>query len=97
MVVVTAPTTGGRDIADFARDLGNSWGIGRKGYNDGVMILVAPNERKVRIAVGYGLEKRLTDRLCKQIIEQEMLPHLREGDFAGGIGAGTDALIAQLR
>jgi uncharacterized protein len=96
MVVATVPTLGGRDVADFTRDLSNSWGIGRKGYNDGVVLLVAPNELKVRIAVGYGLEKKLTHVVCQQIIDNAILPRFRRGDLAGGIEAGTDALIARL-
>ena len=97
MVVVTIPSLGGRDIADFARDLGNSWGIGRKGYDDGVILLVAPHERKVRIAVGYGLEKTLTSSVCQKIIDESILPRFRKGDLAGGIEAGTDALVKRLR
>jgi uncharacterized protein len=96
MVVVTVPTLGGRDVADYTRDLSNNWGIGRKGYNDGVVLLVAPVEHKVRIAVGYGLERKLTHDVCQGIIEQTMLPRFREGDVPGGIEAGTDALIAHL-
>lgn len=96
LVVVTVPSLGGRDVADYTRDLANSWGIGRKYYNDGVVLLVAPKERKVRIAVGYGLEKRLADGACQQIIDQVMLPKFRKGDLPGGIEAGMDALIARL-
>jgi uncharacterized protein len=96
LVVVTVPTLNGRDVADFTRDLANSWGVGRKGYNDGVVLLVAPTERKVRIAVGYGLEGRLTHEVCQQIIDQTMLPRFRHGDVRGGIEAGTDALIIHL-
>ena len=96
LVVVTVPTLNGRDVTDFTRDLANVWGIGRKGYNDGVVLLVAPHERKVRIAVGYGLEVRLTHDVCQQIIDQAMLPHFRHGDIPGGIEAGTEALITRL-
>jgi uncharacterized protein len=96
LVVVTVPTLGGRDVADYTRDLSNRWGIGRKGYNDGVVLLVAPVERKVRIAVGYGLEGKLTHDVCQQVIEKTMLPRFREGDVPGGVEAGTDALIARL-
>lgn len=96
MVVVTVPTLGGADIATFTRDLANSWGIGRKGHDDGVVILVAPNERKVRIAVGYGLENVLTHDLCKQIIDEQMLPRFRQGDLPGGIESGANAVIARL-
>jgi len=96
LVVTTVPSLGGLDVADFTRDLANKWGIGRKGYNDGVVLLVAPNEMKVRIAVGYGLERTLTQEVCQQIIDRSMLPRLRKGDLPGGIEAGTDALIARL-
>jgi uncharacterized protein len=97
MVVVTVPALSGRDVADFTRDLANEWGIGRKGYDDGVVVLVAPNERKVRIAVGYGLEGTLTHEVCRQIIDTAMLPRFRHRDIPGGIEAGTDALIVRLR
>ena len=96
MVVVTVPTLHGRDVADFTKDLANAWGIGRKGHNDGVVLLVAPNEHKVRIAVGYGLEGLLTHDVCQQIIDRTIVPHFRQGDLGGGIQAGTDALIAKL-
>ncbi|KKW90741.1 TPM domain-containing protein [Sphingobium chungbukense] len=96
LVVVTVSSLGGRDVANYTRDLANSWGIGRKGHNDGVVLLVAPNERKVRIAVGYGFEKRLSDGACQQIIDQKILPSFRKGDLSGGIKAGTDALITLL-
>ena len=96
MVVVTVPSFGGLDVATFATNLSNDWGIGREGHNDGVLVLVAPNERKVRIAVGLGLEKTLTNDLCKQIIDEEMLPRFRNGDLPGGIEEGVDLLIARL-
>jgi uncharacterized protein len=60
------------------------------------VLLVAPNERKVRIAVGYGLEGTLTREVCQQIIDTVMLPRFRHGDISGGIEVGTDALIARL-
>lgn len=96
MVVVTVPSLGGSDIATFTTNLANRWGIGRKGHDDGVVLLVAPNEKKVRIAVGYALEKTLTDAACKQIIQEQMLPNFRKGDLPRGIEAGADALIARL-
>lgn len=96
MVIVTVPSLGGQDIASHTRNLENSWGIGRKGYDDGVVLLVAPNERQVRIAVGFGLEKVLTREVCQQIIDSLMLPRFRVGDLLGGIEAGTDALIVRL-
>jgi uncharacterized protein len=96
MVVVTVPSLDGADIATFTRNLANRWGIGRKGHDDGVVLLVAPNERKVRIAVGYGLEKTLTDAECQQIIDEQMLPRFRNGDLPRGIASGVDSLIARL-
>jgi uncharacterized protein len=94
MVVVTVRSLAGRDVADFARDLANSWGIGRRCYNDGIMLLVAPNEQKVRIAVGYGLERTLTHRVSQRIIDRNILPAFKQGDLPAGIEAGVRALIA---
>jgi uncharacterized protein len=96
MIVVTVPSLGGRDVADYARALANAWGIGRPGHNDGVVILVAPNERKARIAVGDGLEGVLPDALCAQIMRDEMIPRFRSADYAGGIEAGVGALARRL-
>ena len=95
MVIVTVPSLNGQDIADFTTALANAWGIGRAEHDDGVVVLVAPNERKVRIAVGYGLEKTLTDALCGHIIEEQMLPRFRQGELATGIEAGATAVIKQ--
>ena len=96
MVVVTVQSLGGEHIAAFTRKLANSWGIGRKGHDDGVVVLIAPQERSARIAVGYGVEKKLPDALCQQIMDQQMIPRFREGDLAGGIEAGVNALAARL-
>lgn len=96
MVVVTVETLEGRDVADFTRDLANAWGIGRQGHHDGVVVLVAPHERKVRIAVGYGLEQSLPDSVCQKIIDEQMLAPFRRGDFERGIEAGVSALIDEL-
>ena len=96
MVVVTVKSLDGDDVAAFTTRLANSWGIGRKGYDDGVVLLVASKERKARIAVGYGLEKQLPDILCRHIMAQKIVPRFREGDMAGGIEAGVNALIARL-
>ncbi|MXP15816.1 TPM domain-containing protein [Altererythrobacter confluentis] len=96
MVIATVPTLGGQDIAEFTTDLANSWGIGRKDYDDGVVLLIAPNEQKARIAVGLGLERELTDALCQQIMDEKIIPQFRDGDLAGGIDAGADAIIFRL-
>lgn len=93
MVVVTLPTLGGRDVADVADALGNAWGVG---HGDGVVVLVAPNERRMRISTANGIRAVLPDETCQQIIDDTMPPRFRDGDFPGGIEAGTDALIAHL-
>lgn len=96
LVIVTVNSLEGRDVADFTRDLANAWGIGRKDYNDGVVVLVAPNERKVRIAVGFGLEQALPSSLCQTIIDVQMLPRFAKGEMEQGIDAGVSALIDRL-
>jgi uncharacterized protein len=83
LVVVTVTSLRGRDVADFTRELANSWGIGRKCYDDGIVLLVAPHERKVRIAVGYGLEKALPNEVAQRIIDQRILPQFRRGEYRG--------------
>ncbi|HEX8062884.1 MAG TPA: TPM domain-containing protein, partial [Allosphingosinicella sp.] len=97
LVVATVPSLQGNDIADFGYQLGRHWGIGQKGANNGVILLVAPNEHKVRIDVGYGLEPIMTDALSHQIITQQILPAFKRNDYPGGINAGADAIIAQLQ
>lgn len=97
LVVATVPDLQGYDISDYGYQLGRAWGLGDAERNDGALLLVAPNERKVRIEVGYGLEGYLTDALSALIIQNQILPRFRDGDFPGGIEAGTDAIIAQLQ
>lgn len=96
LVVVTLKSLEGYDIADYGVQLGRHWQIGQKGANNGVLLIVAPAERKVRIEVGYGLEGVLTDALSSQIIQGDILPRFRSNDYPGGINAGTDAIINQL-
>ena len=96
MVIVTVSSLGGHTIEDFGHDLGNSWGIGRKDVNDGVLLIVAPNERKVRIEVGYGLEGVLRDEEAGHIIQNDILPRFRAGDLSGGIVAGTKAVLHEI-
>lgn len=97
LVVVTLPDLQGYDISDYGYRLGRAWGIGSKDRNDGVLLIVAPNERQVRIEVGYGLEPILTDGLSSLIISQAIIPHFRDNDMAGGIEAGVDAIANQLQ
>ena len=92
LVVVTLPDLQGYDIADYGFRLGDHWGIGTKDRDDGVLLIVAPKERKVRIEVGYGLEGILTDALSGRIIRDSIIPHFKQNDFPGGIEAGVDAL-----
>lgn len=96
VVVVTLPTLGGYDIADYGYQLGRHWGIGQKGTNNGVLFIIAPSEKKVRIEVGYGLEPVLTDALSEVILSSAVLPKFRSGDVQGGIVDGTNAIIGQL-
>jgi uncharacterized protein len=96
LVVVTLPSLQGAEIEDYGYQLGRAWGIGQKGKSNGVLFIVAPAEHKVRIEVGYGLEPVLTDALSNVILQQAVLPKFRGGDVAGGVVAGTDALVQQL-
>src|SRR6516164_2497651 len=93
VVVVTLESLQGYPIEDFGYQLGRKWGIGQKGKNTGALLIVAPNERKVRIEVGYGLEGTLTDAASRTIIESSIIPRLRVNDLAGGIGRGVDDII----
>lgn len=96
LVVVTVSSLQGDDIADYGYRLGRAWGIGQKGQNNGVLFIIAPNDRKVRIEVGYGMEGVLTDAFTSVIINQAVLPKFKAGDIPGGVEAGTDALIEQM-
>lgn len=96
LVVVTVPSLQGYAIENFAYDLGKAWKIGQQGKDNGVILLVAPNERKVRIEVGRGLEPIITDALASIIIQTTILPRFRRGEFAAGIIAGADDLIAAM-
>jgi len=93
LVVVTLPGLQGYDIADYGYRLGRAWGIGQKGKNNGALLIIAPTEKKVRVEAGYGLEPVLTDAVSSLIIQREMLPRFREGDYAGGTTAGVDAIL----
>ncbi len=96
VVVVTLKSLQGTTIDDYGWQLGRAWGIGRQGKNDGALLIVAPNERKVRIEVGYGLEGILTDAASRLIIERIMLPAFRSGQYGPGILAGTGAILKML-
>lgn len=93
IVVVTVPTLEGYDIADYGVQLARHWGIGTEESNNGVVMLVAPNERKVRIEVGYGLEGALPDGLAGDIIRRQILPEFRTSNFSAGITQGVSAVL----
>jgi uncharacterized protein len=97
LVVATVPDLQGYPIEDYGYRLGRAWGVGLKDLDNGAILIVAPNERRVRVEVGYGLTPVLTDALSSLIISQAILPAFRAGDMPGGVVAGADALIAQLR
>lgn len=96
LVIATVPSLQGVTIEEFANGLFRFWKLGEKAKNNGVLLLVAPKERKIRIEVGYGLEGALTDALSKIIITTAVTPKFKTGDFAGGIEAGTDGILAIL-
>ena len=95
-VVVTLSSLQGYEIADFGYQLGRHWGIGQAEKDNGLLLIVAPNEREVRFEVGYGLEGTMTDALTRVIIENAILPRFRADDMAGGIERGVDDAIQVL-
>ena len=97
LVVVTTPTLDGRRIEDYSYDLGNAWGVGDAKRDDGLLLVVAPNERKVRIEVDYGLESSFSDVFSKKILDETILPKFGDGDLQAGIVAGVDRMIAKMK
>lgn len=97
LVVVTLKSLQGYDIADYGYQLGRYWGIGQKGKNNGVLLIVAPNERKVRIEVGYGLEGDLTDAISSVIIQTKILPYFKKSNYNDGILSGVKAIIGVIK
>ena len=96
LVVATVTSLEGQEIEPYANELFRSWKLGEKEKNNGVLLLVAPNEHRVRIEVGYGLEGTLTDALSKVIITNAITPRFKTGDFSGGISRGVDDIITVL-
>ena len=93
VAVLLVPTIGGEAIEDFAGRVTDEWKLGRKGVDDGVLFVVAKQERKMRIHTGRGVQGTLTDALSRRIIADIVAPRFRSGDFAGGIDAGADAIM----
>ena len=94
VVVLLVPTTAPEDIADYTQRLGDAWKIGRRDVGDGVLFVVAKNDRRLRIAPAKTLEGALPDLLAKRIIDEVVTPAFRQGDYAGGLNAGIDRLSA---
>jgi len=93
VAVLLVPTTQPETVEQYAIRVFDEWKLGRKGVSDGALLLVAKNDRKLRIEVGYGLEGVLPDAIAKRIIEEEIVPRFKQGDFHGGIAAGVDRAL----
>lgn len=96
IVLLMVPTTAPEDIADYAQRVGDSWKIGRRDVGDGLLLLVAKNERRVRIATTKSLEGAIPDLAARQIIDAAITPRFRQGDYAGGLDAAIDQLAARI-
>ena len=94
IAVVLIESLEGRDIAEYAVELGRAWGIGNKENNNGVLLLVSKSDRKIHIATGYGIEGSLPDITASHIIDEQIKPNFRENDYYRGLDEGTDAIIA---
>lgn len=95
-MVVTLSSLRGSPIEDWGLTLGRSWGIGQKGKDSGALLIIAPNDRELRIEVGYGLEGTLPDATADAIIRNVIVPRFKNGNMAGGISDGVDAIISVL-
>lgn len=96
IAVVIIPTLDGAEINQFATELFHKWGIGEKGKDNGVLLLIAKDDRKLFIATGRGVEEFLPDAICKRIVEQTIKPEFKAGNYAQGINAGVDEMQARL-
>lgn len=93
VVVLTVSSLEGEDIEGYALRVARAWRLGQEGRDNGLLVLVAPNDRKTRIEVGYGLEGDVPDAVAARIIRNVMIPHFRDGDFEGGVTAGVAAVL----
>jgi uncharacterized protein len=93
IAVLIVPTTDGEAIEQFSLRVAEAWKIGRKKIDDGALLVIAKNDRRLRIEVGYGLEGALTDATTKRIIDEDITPKFKAGDFAGGVSAGINRMI----
>jgi len=92
VVVLIIPSLEGENLEEFTHRVASTWKLGQKGKDNGVLFLIARNDRKMRLEVGYGLEAVLPDAACRRILDNLVRPHFRAGDFARGIEAGLDAV-----
>ena len=97
VVVLLVPTTQPEDIASYANRVGNAWKIGRKDVGDGLILLVAKNDRKLRIEVAKTLEGAVPDLAAKNIMDEAITPRFKQGDFAGGLDAGVEQIMARIK
>jgi uncharacterized protein len=93
VVVVTVPSLGGRTVADYARALGNEWGVGQRGKNNGVVVLLSGQEHQVSIQAGEGLQSAITPAVTSRIINQQMLPSFKQGNYFAGLRSGLNTLL----
>ena len=96
LVVATVPSLGGEEIEPYANDLFRFWKLGEAEKNNGVLLLIAPKQRRMRIEVGYGLEGTLTDAISSLIIANAIAPRFKAGDFDGGVTRGVDDIVTTL-
>jgi uncharacterized protein len=97
IAVLTIDSLEGEPLEDYALRVAQTWRLGRKGVDDGVLLLIARNDRKMRIEVGYGLEAKLTDAQSRRILDDVVRPRFRDGDFGGGVEAGVNAIIGTIQ
>jgi uncharacterized protein len=97
VAVLTVDALGGEPLEDYSLQVAQTWKLGRKGVDDGVLLLIAKDDRKMRLEVGYGLEGKLPDVVCKRILDDIVRPAFRDGDFGGGIEAGVGAVIGTIQ
>ena len=97
LVVATIADLGGYPIEDYSYQLGRAWGVGAKQKNDGLLLVIAPKDRKVRVEAGPGLQGTVTDALSSVIINTQIAPKFKAGDYAGGINAGIDQLATLIQ
>ncbi|MDO9134253.1 YgcG family protein [Hydrogenophaga sp.] len=97
VVVLMVPTTAPEDIADFTQRVGDAWKIGRADVGDGALFVIAKDDRRLRIATAKALEGAIPDLMARRILDGAVTPAFRQGDYAGGINAGVDQILARIR